>query len=277
MTRGSAWAFGALAGAMLVYPAEAAEAARKGLLLWATSVLPVLGPYMACMLMAVSRLSPGPWEVTALGWLCGSPGGARLMQGLHLRGKDAVRFAAAGGTMSPLFFLGTVSDWLGSAGEARMILCCHWLGALALALLLPKGHGTKERLPPSPLSLASALRETALSMCTVALCMMLGGISARMAACALPALPKAAAAALQCFLEVTSGVKAIAALHAPHAAAWTCAACSFGGLSLLMQNAAFWQESGVGMGRLLALRAAHGALSGGLCLLLSAILTNVVY
>lgn len=277
MTRTSAWAFGALAGAMLVYPAEAAEAARKGALLWATAVLPVLAPYMACMLMAVSRLSPGPWAVTALGWLCGSPGGARLMQGLRLEGKDALRFAAASGTMSPLFFLGTVSAWLGSAEAGRLVLICHWAGAALLALLLPGGRGRRGKAAPSPLPLAAALRETALSMSTVALCMMLGCIAARMAACAFPALPPAAAAALQCALEVTSGVQAICALRGGEPAVWVCAACSFGGLSLLMQNAAFWQESGVTMGRLLALRAAHALLSGGLCLLLSTILTEVVY
>ena len=43
-----------------------------------------------------------------------------------------------------------------------------------------------------------------------------------------------------------------------------CAACSFGGLSLLMQNAAFWQESGVRIGQLFLLRLLHGLLAGGL-------------
>ena len=40
---GYAAAFGMLAGAMIVYPSEAADAAAEGLALWARAVVPVLG------------------------------------------------------------------------------------------------------------------------------------------------------------------------------------------------------------------------------------------
>ena len=72
---------------------------------------------------------------------------------------------------------------------------------------------------------------------------------------------------MQCALEVTAGVKALTQLNLPFALPLVCAACSFGGLSLLMQNAAFWQESSVGLPQLLLLRLAHGLLSGSLCLI----------
>ncbi len=276
MGRWSAWGFGMLAGAMMAYPAQAAEAARQGLTLWAQAVAPVLGPYMVCMLMVTSRLSLPAWAQVLLCWLCGSPGGARLMQGSGLRGRQALRFAAFTGTMSPLFFLSTVSGWLQNARGGRILLFCHLAGALLTGLCLG-GGGKPRKRQPSPVPLGEALRESVLALCTVALCMMLGCTAARMASCAFPALPAAAAAALQCALEVTSGVRAVIALESHFREALVCAACSFGGLSLLMQNAAFWQDSGVRMRQLFWLRLLHALLSGGLCLLIRGTLTGVLY
>ena len=257
-------AFGVLAGAMLAFPGEAAEAAWRGLGLWARAVAPVLGPFMACMLMLTSRINGGTALRTALGWLCGSPGGARLMQGMGLQGPAALRCAAMTGTMSPMFFLGTVSGWLENPATGRVILCCHILGAFLIGLCIAKGE--KQASPPVlPMPLGTALRESALALLTVGLCMMLGCVAAQMAACAFPRLPAWGAAALQCALEVTAGVKALIALHTPYTAPLICAACSFGGLSILLQNAAFWQESGVTLGQLFLLRLLHAVLSGCLC------------
>ena len=261
---GYALGFGMLAGAMLAFPGEAAAAAGEGLLLWARAVVPVLGPFLICMLMLSSRVRGGMIVNTVMGWLCGSPGGARLMQGRGLKGKSALRAAAMTGTMSPMFFLGTVSRWMGNPASGRLILFCHLAGALLLGLCIPQGEKPAP-LPAAPMPLIQALRDGALALLTVGLCMMLGCAAARLAACAFPRLPGWAAAALQCALEVTGGVKALIGLGLTHPAPLVCAACSFGGLSILLQNAAFWQESGVGMGKLLLLRAAHAFLSAALC------------
>ena len=268
---GYALAFGILAGAMIAYPSEAASAAWDGLALWARSVAPVLGPFLACMLMLSSRTGGGMMVKTALGWLCGSPGGARLMQESGLEGKKALRAAAMTGTMSPMFFLGTISGWLDDPSAGRLILLCHIAGALALGLCIPSG-GRKAPVSAVPIPLPQALRDSALALLTVALCMMLGCVAARMAACAFPMLPDEAAAALQCALEVTGGVRALISLELPHTVPLVCAACSFGSLSILLQNAAFWQKSGVDMGRLLLLRIAHALLSFVLCLAMSALM-----
>ena len=257
-------AFGALAGAMIAFPREAAEAALAGLRLWAGSVVPVLGPFIACMLMLTSRVGGGIWLKTGWSWLCGSPGGARLMQDAGLKGSDALRSAAMTGTMSPMFFLGTVSAWLGCAAAARLILACHIFSAFLIGACFPKRMEGKPP-PPSPLPLGAAVRESALALLTVGVCMMLGCIAARMAGCAFPRLPSWAAAGMQCALEVTAGVRALIALNTPYTAPLICAACSFGGLSILLQNAVFWQESGVTALQLLGLRLAHSVLSGCLC------------
>lgn len=272
-SRWTAAAFGALAGAMIAFPAQAAEAALQGAGLFVRAVLPSLGPYMACMLMVTSRISAPGWALAALGWLCGSPGGGKLIQPLRLKGKAALRCAAVSGTMSPLFFLGAVSHWLGDARAGWLLLICHLSGAALLALLLPGEEKDRSMRPaPAPMPLGTALRETALTMGAVCLCVMLGCVSARMAVCALPGLPPGASALLQCALEITSGAQAIIALSTPWTLPLLCAACSFGGLSLAMQNAAVWQESGVKAGQLLTLRAAHALLSGGLCWALASVL-----
>ncbi len=259
-------AFGALAGAMLAYPGEAAEAAWEAFRLWARSVAPVLGPFMACMLMVSSRLSRGWRYKVALGWLSGSPGGARLMQEEGLRGKAALAGAAMTGTMSPMFFLGTLSAWLGNGKRAGIMLACHIFGALLTGLCFAGKTGKRKDTPPVPLSLGKALRESALALLTVALCMTLGAVAARMARCAFPLLPQEGAAALQCALEVTAGVRALIALAPPLTGPLVCAACSFGGLSLLLQNMAFWQDSGVTFKQLFLIRLTHAALSWALCL-----------
>ena len=267
----SAAAFGALAGAMIVFPEAAAEAAYQALSLWARAVAPVLGPFMACMLMISSRLGGGRAARTVMGWLCGSPGGARLMREARLRGRSAIRAAAMTGTMSPMFLIGTVGAWLGDRRLGWVIFLCHVLGALGVGLGI-RPVEKAEASAPAPMPLGTALRESALALLTVALCMMLGCVAARMAACALPGLPAEMQAFLQCALEVTGGVKSIIALHTPCAAPLICGVVSFGGLSLLTQNAAFWQDSGVGIGRLALLRLLHAALSAVLCVAAVALL-----
>jgi len=271
MNRRTAAAFGALAGAMLVFPGQAAEAALQGADAFVRAVLPALGPYMVCMLMVTSRVSAPAWALTGLGWLCGSPGGAKLLQPLDMTDDQALRCAAVSGTMSPLFFVGALARWLGDESAGWLMLLCHLAGAALLALALP-AKGKIGKATPSPLPLGKALGETALTLGGVCLCVMLGSAAARMACCALPRLPAWASAALQCALEITGGAGALIDLHLPGTLPLLCAACSFGGLSILLQNAAIWRESGVGFGKLLALRSAHALLSGGLCWALTRVL-----
>ena len=79
-------------------------------------------------------------------------------------------------------------------------------------------------------------------------------------------------AGLQCLLEVTCGVRSIVSLSPALAPAYICAACSFGGLSLLLQNAAFWQESGLTLIQLAMLRLIHALCAFAACLLACAAL-----
>lgn len=257
--------FGALAGAMLIYPREAAEAAIRALSLWAKSVAPVLGPFMISMQMISSRIGGGPLPRLIMGWLCGSPGGARLMGALQPGRKSALRYAAFTGTMSPMFFLGAVSAWLGDGQSALIILFCHVGGAILTGLMLP-GDRSGKMLEVNPAPLPAALRDCANALLVIALCMMLGSVTAKMAACALPRLPSWAGILIQCGLEVTGGVQGLIALSPPLLDPMVCAACSFGGLSILLQNTAFWQPAGIKLYQLFLLRCVHGGVSFLLCL-----------
>ncbi len=262
--------WGALIGAMLVYPSQAAEAAWHALSLWARSVVPALFPFLIGMLMLGSRIRAKGGTLVALGWLSGSPGGARLLQQQKPAGRYALRLAALTGTMSPMFFLSTLSGWLMDSRAGIIMLAAHLLGALSTGLMVP-AHPEMSSTESTPLPLATALQNAATAMLTVAGCMTLGCVAARMTACALPGLGTPWMVLLQCLLEVTAGTQRIIAVDTTLKIPLLCAACSFGGLSLGMQNAAFFQESGVTLMQLLKLRAVHAlvafALCYGMCLL----------
>lgn len=265
MRRLTAALFGALCGAMLAFPQQAAQAALDALTLWARSVAPVLFPFMLCAVMISSRIRAGGAQLTALAWLCGSPGGARLITPLAPQGARALRCAAMTGTMSPLFLVGTVGAWLQSGAAGWRVLGCHLGGAWLAGLCF--GRGKEPPAAPAPVPLGRAMTDCATALLSVAGCMALGSVAAAMGACALPRLPAGAAVALRCALEVTGGVHALAETALPLRVPLICAAVSFGGLSILLQNAAYWRTCGVSLGRLALLRLLHAAIAFCLCLL----------
>lgn len=262
-------ALGVLLGAMIVFPRPAAAAARDALSAWAQAVVPSLGPFMACVQLLSPHLGSSMGARTALSWLGGSPGGARLMQEDGLSGRGALHAAALTGTMSPMFFLGTLAGWLGNARAGWLLLGCHWLGAFLAGRCFPPARPAGKSRPAAQATrgISQVLRETAAALGMIGVCMMLGAVAARMAACALPFLPPQGIAALQCLLEITAGARALLALSPAAPLPVLCAACAFGGLSVQLQNLAFWQRSGLTLSKLVLVRAVHALIAGGLCFL----------
>ncbi len=288
---------GLLAGCMFYFPREAARAASEACRLWAVAVLPTLFPFLACMLLitgslksrektGVSRLFGLPaifCPLLALGLLSGSPGGSRLSQEFSVSspaGRAGLkRFALYAGTMSPMFFVGTLGGWVHSLALGWVILIAHWLGAFLTGQLsrfffkcppLPENAAAK---PDGAFSLAQVMSSAAMAMFTVCGLMVLGSVAAQMVCCALPNLPEGLLAGLQAFLEVTAGCSRILTVPLPDSLpalrpALLCAAASFGGLSILLQNLAFLQAGGVSFGFLLKGRLCHALLSFGLCFVL---------
>lgn len=101
-------------------------------------------------------------------------------------------------------------------------------------------------------------------MITVCGCIVLGTVAACLLNAALPMLPRGIMIALQCLIEVTGGLHALSdtPLPANQKALLSVMAASFGGLSIQLQNAAFWKEGGVGLGRLLFVRCIHALIAG---------------
>jgi hypothetical protein len=290
------WICGLMIGCMVCFPREAADAVIYACDLWARAVMPSLFPFLAFMLLIT-----GSWRLSAkegmnrflglpsravpvwlMGLISGSPGGARLSQTLRLHGNAGQaalkRLSLYTGVMSPMFFIGTIAGWLKSPAMGFVILFSHWLGAFFTGQLsrLFFPCPPLEASPAStenPLSLAQVMQSAAMAMLTVCGLMALGSVAAQMVLCALPNLPPALLAALQSALEVTAGCARILNLPLSQVIpglrpALICAATSFGGVSILMQNLAFLQEGGIPFSFLLKGRLCHGIMSFGLCLLL---------
>ncbi len=272
---------GFLLALMLRFPLDAVDAAAGGLRVFAQGVLPALFPYMVlCQLItpALGRLRrvPRALPVTALAFLGGSPGGARLIALLRAQGALTDRqtrlLAALTGTCSPMFLLGTVSVWASSRALGVSVLLAHWLGAALCALcvrpFLKPGESACAAPAPdaAPVSFAGAVQGSALAMLTVGGCITLMSVAARLCACAFPVFTSTAQAFLHAALEMAGGSRAIISLGFPprEAAVCVCAAISFGGVSILMQNLAFLRPAGVTAGFLLCCRAVHALLSGAL-------------
>lgn len=221
---------------LLVRPQTAIPAARDAAALFAGSVLPGLFPYMVLSLMLISRLKRPmpPWLVVLVGWCGGSPTGARLLR--ECPGMPAYtqrRIAVMTATMSPMFLVGTVGEWLASPRAGVCAMLAVILGGWLTGLMLPKA--AVERLPPAPaqpLSFGQAVQSAAQTMLMVCGTMVMLRVFADLAAEILPHL------LLTTVLEVTTGVQHIARLPVPLPlrTAMISAACGFGGMAILMQN-----------------------------------------
>ena len=248
-----ALAAGALMGAMLVFPRQAAESALAALQLFAVKILPGLLPFSVCALLLTAGHTLPASALVLL---------ARLFQNAGLSADRSRRAAACTGVMSPMFFLYTVSAWMNDARVGRLLLAAHILSALLCGCFFPRWPRKRISLPY--LSAPQAVAQGAQAMLTVAACVALGTVSARMLYCALPGLPPAAVAAAQSLLEVSSGTKALIAQDAPLPAIAACA--GFTGLSILLQNASFWQKNGLTLFDLTKIALLRAAIAFVLCL-----------
>lgn len=197
--RAAAMAVGAmLALGMLAYPAEAVQAARDGLSLFASNALPSLLPFfIAAQLLTRSgaarllarplrplwralRLPDAAGGVLLASLICGYPSGARQTADLAASGQltpqQTLRLAALASHPGPLFTLGAVAPQLGPGGQTialALLLCCA-LGSLAAGLCtgVPKTHAAAQDPPPDAPSLLAilpeALRDGCLAMLPVA-------------------------------------------------------------------------------------------------------------
>lgn len=290
-----AWLFG-LAALMLLDSGTVLDAVNGAAGLFVRSVMPALFPMMVLNGLC-ARLGGREqrWMTVCFCWLSGSPASAQRLEGLWerggLAGRELLPMAAATGVMSPLFLVGSLGGRLPNPAGGWLMLTAHWLGALAAAGLahglnhlsrrktadaaLPEERALRPAEPVSLLeALPDSLRQTGPALLSVCGAMMLFSILAALFRQGLSALLPDWAAAhpefpaiLWAVLEVGGGAHALLDVSAAPDLSLLCALCSFGGLSILMQNLLFLGKS-IRPGRLLACRLLHGAAAYGICGLL---------
>lgn len=293
-------AAGALMALLLMFSPQVMEAASQAARVFISGVMPALLPMMVlCRVFAPTsgreRSGRGEYVGAVLfAFAAGSPASAQRIRSLWEAG--AVRPAAlppllaACGVMSPMFFTGTLAGWTGLRAGCRALLMCHWVGALIAAGLI--GLWQKRRpytpvstVPPSApadsgarrspaAALTEAVSATAASLLAVCGAMMtfavLAGLLRALLAALFPAWTQANApllAAVWALLEIGGGAAALLQSCAAPPMPLLCALCSFGGLSIWLQNLLFLQPC-IRPAKLLCLRALHGAVSWGLALLI---------
>lgn len=288
-----AWLFG-LAALMLLDSDTVLNAVNGAAGVFVRSVMPALFPMMVLNGLS-ARLSGREkrWMTVGFCWLSGSPASAQRLEGLWerggLAGRELLTMAAATGVMSPLFLVGSLGGRLPNPAGGWLLLTAHWLGALAAAGLihrLSRRFSSMEKAEPVRpeertagrasllAALPDSLRQAGTALLSVCGAMMLFSILAALFRQGLSALLPGWAAAhpefpaiLWAVLEIGGGAHALLDVSAAPDLPLLCALCSFGGLSILMQNLLFLGKS-IRPGRLLACRLLHGAAAYGICGLL---------
>lgn len=259
-----------IAAALMWFSPLVMMSARTAAEVFAQSVLPALFP-----MMALSRLMRAPkrWpmaQTVLFAFAAGSPAAAQRMHSLR------PVWSAAGwqpmlcltGVMSPMFFTGTLASWLQSAETGWMLLGAHWLSAGIAAGIWrvcaqnsgePKEAAEEVRPDPLPAAIGKAA-QALLGVCGA---MMLFSIAAAMLRMLMtPAVQnKKAHALLWAALEIGSGAKEMVQSGCTLPALG--AMCSFGGLSIWLQNLLFVGND-IRPAKLLRMRMLHGAVCYGL-------------
>ena len=280
---------GACLAAVLMFSSEAMAAASQAAQLFASGVMPALLPMMVlCRLFAPGKNhehSPVRDAVGAVlfSFASGSPASAQRLDDLWCAGAVSPRalepLLAACGVMSPMFFVGTLATWTGLKAGCWAMLACHWLGALATAglvrLMERRGSAVPSRKPAareqSP-SLPAAVAGAATALVAVCGAMMAFAAAAGVIKALLTALFPAwmaehrpLVAAVWALMEVGGGAAAVLEAFPRPPLPLLCALCSFGGLSIWLQNLMFVDRC-VRPVKLLMMRMLHGALSLGFSL-----------
>ena len=267
---------------MLVKPDYYLSAARKGLSLFASSVLPSLFPFYFCSLMltymgavkGISKLGAKPVKLLYntpkesayalfLSILCGYPVGASTCEELYKAGalsqKDVKSVCSFCSTSGPIFMIGTIGGAIFSDTRVGwIVLASHYLGALLNGLIFRKRKSDSEDVAFALQTDTDAILAKAISKATVNM-LYVGGyiVICGMLVDTLELIglkdllsfmpnPDAAASVIYGAIEMTRGCLECASCSSLHLACVLCTgAVSFGGLSVTLQNYTFLSRCGV--------------------------------
>lgn len=290
MPRLCAACIGGLIGLLLSYPQVAIEAARSACALWVNSVMPALFPYLVLSQLLAACLQNDALTIP-LAMLGGSPAGARLISLSQVPKDKTQRLAALCATVSPLYILGTLQC------DFRMLLA-HWLGALVpwLCIRIMQGrvmkgerHSSSAKIIQSAVAnshsvtstghnttstknianMPQAIADAVMAMLSVCGCMVIFSVLSALTFRVLP-LSARMSAFLMCVLEMAGGCAGILSLGLQHTQTvpLLCAAVSFGGFSIFLQNAIFLKKTGINLRVQFLARVLHACAAYGICTLL---------
>ena len=242
-------------GALLLFPQICAQAAKEALIVWGLHVTPSLFPYMVLSRMLAERLkktSLPPWCTCALlGALGGSPSGAALIACAHTRlsAKNILALCAFTGTISPMFFFGTINGWTKDSLLCGQLFLAQFLGAALTAILvriLPfRVSSTKTDDAIKEKNERGTMAQSIDAVLQIGGCIICFSVFA--ALMSLLPLPQELLPFLHAVLEISGGVHAV--IRFPFSEFTRqiilAAVSGFGGLSILSQNLLFLKPAGL--------------------------------
>lgn len=268
----------AFMGFMLANPSYYLDSARRGLALFATSVLPSLFPFYFCSLLltymgavkGISALGARPIKffyntpkesayILMLSMLCGYPVGASTCSELYsvgmLDAKDVKSIASFASTSGPVFILGTVGSAIfGNKAVGWIVLCAHYLASLINGLIYRRKTsndvGTLAIRVDVDNLLSQAISKSTLNMLYVGgyivICGMLIdtleliGIRELLSTALSPDLSQGLISVIYGMIEMTRGSIECAKCASINLSVAMCASIiTFGGLSITLQNYTF--------------------------------------
>lgn len=247
----------------LTLPEVCVYSARSALQIWSMDVIPSLFPYMViCRLISFRLRQKGvsaSFVVPLLGLLGGSPAGAAALAGYagSISKREMHTLCALTGTISPMFFLGVLSRWLGDSRLGQLLLIAHLSGALVCCVcVFLFDQRFNEEYPVikthQPSENSEFLKQSIDAILMVGGNIVLFSVIAGLVS-SLPFIPADVNAVVHALMEVAGGIHelAVLALRAIQRACILAAVSGFGGLSILFQNYSFLGSCGVKLNTLL--------------------------
>lgn len=249
---------------------------------WAVHVIPSLFPYMImCRLLAdeMKKKNISAYlSVPILGFLGGSPSGASVLAGYggHIHQRKLHALCALTGTISPMFFLSTVSGWLNDPRLGKLLLLSNAFAAFISSLVvyaLSRRYSEKHSVVFKQNTTASEnpLLQTITAILTVGGNIVLFSVIAGYLS-VINWIPRHIYALLHALLEAAGGVYALTQtpMNAQMRAVIISAATGFGGCSILFQNLSFLSSCGIKLRHLVIYGTIRAAIScAAMALLLS--------
>lgn len=291
------------------------QSASKGLLLFATSVLPAIFPFFFCSTLltavgasaAVSSMGAKPVRVLfnaapegayvlLLSLLSGYPIGAATIAELYKKGiidtEQAKRISSFTSTSGPVFMLGTMgSAVFHDITCGILIMAAHYAGAFVTGLIFRgkrKDGGNVMRLAVADTddAVRQSISSSTLAMLAVGGYIVIGnmlidaialtGLPDLMLSTLSPVTANTLLSVIYGAVEVTRGSMQAAAIPLPFLSVATAtAAVSFGGLSVILQSHTFLSVCNIKFSSLLARKSVQSLTSFAFALIFSLIFFNI--